>query len=92
MSSIWGVRLKISLFGESHGPGIGEVLDGFPPGLELDFEKISLEMERRKPKSSAYSTRREPAIWQDPDMLIIPDLSASADTMTSGAGAISLPG
>lgn len=61
MSSIWGERLKISLFGESHGPGIGVVLDGFPPGLELDFEKISLEMERRKPKSSAYSTSRKEA-------------------------------
>jgi chorismate synthase len=61
MSSIWGERLKISLFGESHGPGIGVVLDGFPPGLELDFEKISLEMERRKPKPSAYSTSRKEA-------------------------------
>ena len=38
MSSIWGERLKISLFGESHGSGLGVVIDGFPPGLELVFE------------------------------------------------------
>ena len=61
MSSIWGERLKISLFGESHGSGIGVVIDGFPPGLELDFERIDLEMERRKPNSSAYSTKRKEA-------------------------------
>lgn len=59
MSSIWGERLKISLFGESHGTGIGIVVDGFPPGITVDFEKINFEMERRKPKSSVFSTKRK---------------------------------
>lgn len=61
MSSIWGERLKISLFGESHGPGVGVVIDGFPPGVALDFEKIGLEMGRRRPGTSAYSTPRKEA-------------------------------
>lgn len=59
MSSIWGERLKISLFGESHGPAVGVVVDGFPPGMAVDFEKINSEMERRMPKSAAYSTKRK---------------------------------
>jgi len=44
MSSIWGERLKISLFGESHGPAVGVVIDGLPSGIKLDFDKIGMEM------------------------------------------------
>lgn len=61
MSSIWGERLRISLFGESHGPAVGVVIDGFPPGLALDMERINLEMARRRPKNSSYSTQRTEA-------------------------------
>jgi len=61
MSSIWGDRLKISLFGESHGRAVGIVVDGFPPGMHVDFERIRLEMERRRPRSAVYSTRRKEA-------------------------------
>ena len=38
MSSIWGERLRISLFGESHGPAVGVVVDGFPAGMTVDLE------------------------------------------------------
>lgn len=58
MSSIFGESFKISVFGESHGPYIGVVLDGLPSGLLLDFEKISKEMGRRKPNISTHSTKR----------------------------------
>lgn len=61
MSSIWGERLKIALFGESHGPGIGVVVDGFPPGMPVDVERIGIEMGRRRPRTSAYSTPRKEA-------------------------------
>lgn len=57
----WGEKLKISIFGESHGAGIGVVIDGIPSGTELDTEAISAEMERRAPGRNRLSTqRREP--------------------------------
>lgn len=59
MSSIFGDRLKISIFGESHGPAIGVVIDGLPSGIILDFEKIAGEMARRRPDSGPYSTKRK---------------------------------
>ena len=61
MGSIWGEKLKISLFGESHGPAIGVVIDGFPAGIALDFDKIGIEMGRRKPTIDAWSTKRKEA-------------------------------
>ena len=61
MSSIWGHNLKISLFGESHGPAIGVTLDGLPPGEEIDFEKIKTHLARRAPGNHISDTpRREP--------------------------------
>lgn len=65
MSSIWGERLKISLFGESHGPGIGVVLDGFPPGLELDFEKLALRWkEENQSPRPIQPAGRKPMRWK----------------------------
>jgi chorismate synthase len=58
MSSIWGQTLKISLFGESHGPGIGVVIDGLPAGHPLDSEAIRQFMLRRSPGRSPWSTKR----------------------------------
>lgn len=59
MSSIWGEQIKISVFGESHGTAIGLVIDGLPPGIPLDMEKIFQEMDRRKPGQDIYSTPRK---------------------------------
>lgn len=61
MSSIWGEKLKISIFGESHGPAVGVVIDGLPSGIPLDFDKIGKEMGRRRPSTGAYSTKRKEA-------------------------------
>ncbi len=61
MSSTYGTNLKLTLFGESHGAGIGCVLDGFPAGCRPDFEGISSFMARRAPGSTPGSTARREA-------------------------------
>jgi len=59
MSSIFGSKLKVSIFGESHGKAIGVVLDGLPPGIELDIDFIKVELSRRQPGKSQFSTQRK---------------------------------
>lgn len=59
MSSIIGNKLKISLFGESHGEAIGVVIDGLPAGIELNLKYIRQQMKRRAPGQSEYSTPRK---------------------------------
>lgn len=61
MNNSFGNILKITVFGESHGRGIGVVMDGLPAGLALDMEAISAEMKRRAPGGSALSTPRKEA-------------------------------
>jgi len=58
MSSIWGNSVRISIFGESHGPSIGVVMDGLPSGFILDMEQISAHMARRAPGLTPWSTKR----------------------------------
>ena len=63
MASIYGKKLKLSVFGESHGEAIGVVLDGFPAGMKVDFDAIAAMMKRRAPGSAnqslaALSTKR----------------------------------
>lgn len=57
----FGNILKLMTFGESHGEALGGIIDGCPPGIELDFEAIQKEMERRKPGQSAIVTQRKEA-------------------------------
>ena len=59
--NIWGKSIKISIFGESHGEGIGIVIDGIPSGTELDLGEIDREMDRRAPGRNTVSTSRKPA-------------------------------
>lgn len=59
MSGIYGMNIKLSIYGESHGKSIGLVLDGVPPGLELDLAAIEKEMARRAPGRDALSTPRK---------------------------------
>ncbi|MBK5243519.1 MAG: chorismate synthase [Eubacteriaceae bacterium] len=59
MGSTWGNKLKISIFGESHGVGIGAVLDGLPPGIEIDLERIQHELNRRAAKGNPLATPRK---------------------------------
>ena len=58
MSGIWGRNIKLSIFGESHGPAIGITIDGLPPGLTLDMDYIAFEMRRRAPGRNELSTSR----------------------------------
>ncbi|MBQ3842127.1 MAG: chorismate synthase [Ruminiclostridium sp.] len=51
-------NLSVSIFGESHGAGIGAVIDGLPAGIELNTDKILDFMARRAPKKDGMSTRR----------------------------------
>jgi len=55
----FGNLFKLTTFGESHGTAIGGIIDGCPPGIELDFEAIQQEMNRRKPGQSAIVTQRK---------------------------------
>ncbi len=57
----FGTLFTVTSFGESHGPAIGCVVDGCPPGLEITAEDIQAELDRRKPGTSRHVTqRREP--------------------------------
>ena len=56
--SSWGERIKISIFGESHGNGIGVVIDGLPSGEGLDMEALYLQMARRAPGRDKTATPR----------------------------------
>lgn len=56
-----GLLFTVTSFGESHGPAIGCVVDGCPPGMALTAEDIQIELDRRKPGTSRHVTqRREP--------------------------------
>lgn len=59
MSGVWGNKIKLSIFGESHGKAIGINIDGLPSGIKLDMDYIKKEMERRAPGKSELSTTRK---------------------------------
>lgn len=61
MSSTYGEMLKLSIFGQSHGPAIGMTLDGIPAGLPVDFEVLQSFLNRRAPGQNGYSTPRKEA-------------------------------
>src|SRR3954464_6946777 len=54
----FGTLFKLSSFGESHGPAIGGTIEGCPAGLEIDFDFIQSELDRRKPGQSHITTQR----------------------------------
>lgn len=57
--SIWGTIFRVSTWGESHGAGVGVVVDGCPAGLTLCEEDIQKYLDRRKPGQSKFSTPRK---------------------------------
>jgi chorismate synthase len=54
----FGTLFTVTSFGESHGPAIGCIVDGCPPGLELSKEDVQLDLDRRKPGTSRHVTQR----------------------------------
>ncbi len=59
--STFGTAFRVTTFGESHGGGLGVVVDGCPPGLALDLEAVQRELDRRRPGQSRLVTQRDEA-------------------------------
>jgi len=78
MSSTYGEILKLSIFGQSHGPAIGMTLDGIPAGLPVDLDKLQIFLNRRAPGQGEYATSRKEA--DQPEFL-----SGIVDNYTCGA-------
>ncbi|HTL82777.1 MAG TPA: chorismate synthase [Bacteroidia bacterium] len=55
----FGTLFRLTTFGESHGPAIGGVIDGCPPGINIDLEFVRYEMRRRRPGQSHIVTQRK---------------------------------
>jgi chorismate synthase len=77
MSSSLGTLFRISTWGESHGPGVGVVVDGCPPRIPLSVEDLQQELDRRRPGQSKIVTPRKEA-----DVAEI--LSGVVDGLTTG--------
>jgi chorismate synthase len=67
MGSSFGKIFTISTFGESHGAALGVVIDGCLPNIEVDFDLIQRDLQRRKPGQSKLSSPRQEA--EDVDIL-----------------------
>lgn len=73
----FGSLFTVTTFGESHGPAIGCIVDGCPPGMELTVEDIQPDLDRRRPGTSRHVTQR-----QEPDQVQI--LSGVYEGKTTG--------
>jgi chorismate synthase len=61
MSNSFGTLFRVTTFGESHGQGVGAVIDGCPPKMPLDKTDIQLQLDRRRPAQSELTTPRKEA-------------------------------
>ena len=59
MGSTFGHLFRITTFGESHGGGVGVIIDGCPPRMKIDVEEIQFELDRRRPGQSKITTPRK---------------------------------
>jgi len=57
----YGKNFSVTTFGESHGAGLGAIIDGCPPGITLSAEDMQVDLDRRKPGQSKYTTQRKEA-------------------------------
>ncbi len=73
----FGRLLRVTTWGESHGPSIGAVVDGCPPGLQLSEEDIQPWLDKRRPGTSRFTTQR-----REPDLVRI--LSGTFEGRTTG--------
>ena len=73
----FGHLLRLTTWGESHGPAIGCVLDGCPPGIAISEEEIQVFLDKRRPGQSKYTTQRK-----EPDTVKI--LSGAFEDESSG--------
>ena len=61
MFNSFGNIFRLTSFGESHGKGVGGVIDGFPAGIVIDEEFVQQELNRRRPGQSILTTARKEA-------------------------------
>ena len=73
----FGKLFSVTTYGESHGPSMGGVVDGCPPGLEISEDDIQVDLDRRRPGRSRYVTQRK-----EPDQIKI--LSGVFEGVTTG--------
>ena len=73
----FGVLFRVTLFGESHGPAIGVIIDGCPPGITVKTEDFLPDLKRRQSGSRGTTKRQEPDL---PEIL-----SGVFDGVTTGA-------
>ena len=59
MGNTFGKIFKLTTFGESHGVAIGGIIDGCPAGLNIDFQEVQKQLDRRKPGQSKITTSRK---------------------------------
>jgi len=59
MGNTFGQLFRVTTFGESHGGGIGVVIDGCPPRIDITEEEIQRELDRRRPGQSKITTQRK---------------------------------
>jgi len=57
-ANTWGETFRVTTFGESHGVALGAIIDGCPPGLELTEADLQMDLDRRKPGTSRFTTQR----------------------------------
>jgi chorismate synthase len=74
-----GELFKVTTFGESHGLALGCIIDGCPPGLEIDASVIQKDLDRRKPGTSRYTTQRR----EDDEVKILSGVFEGKTTGTS---------
>lgn len=77
MGSSTGHLFRVTTFGESHGPAVGVIVDGCPPGLPLDAQAIQADLDRRRPGTGKLTSRRA-----EPDTVEL--LSGVVDGLTLG--------
>ena len=61
MSSTYGERFRITIFGQSHSPAIGVTMEGIPAGFAIDMDRLQAFLSRRAPGSSPMATARKEA-------------------------------
>ncbi len=74
-----GQMFRVSTFGESHGPALGCVIDGCPPGMPLSEADLQVDLDRRKPGQSRYTTQRK----EDDEVRILSGVFEGKTTGTS---------
>ena len=73
----FGQLFRVTTFGESHGAALGAIVDGCPPGVALTEADLQVDLDRRRPGQSKYTTQR-----REPDAVRI--LSGTFEGVTTG--------